>query len=485
MIHNRYIIFSNLLLIVLLIAGFTLIEMNSVQQYYTVVNQQIENNLSRTALTVESDIEGYAAVQLAVASSMANDISVRSWLNKEPYSSTASIISYLEDRCDDFGYDTAFLISDKTHRLFNQHAYVKDLDLNDEYDSWYTKFTNSNKESEIIVNLDRANNYAVSLFADCRVEDRNGKLLGVIGTSMVLEGLWTHYDNIEKEMDQQIFITPLSSAPAVFNSSAGHYIQPSDLAFKLGMDEHMLQSATEDAIYTSIGNQRIFIKKLYSLDWAIVVTQKSVSLSESITAAMRSNSVYVILLSALLVLMSFLGMRRINRRLYQLENIDRMTGMPNQTLFTDQFKSLSASEFLKPCSFFTLTIDNYESMTEEMGTAYRNAILNIVSEELMKLTEQYGIVGRWEMREYIGWLTMSPENAHKLLLRLNLRLSEQDKKLPLHVSIGITDAHNTRSLPILAMQAERAMYRSKRNGCGLCTIYDPEIDGIVSIIASD
>ncbi len=485
MIHNRYIIFSNLLLIALLLAGFTLIEMNSVHQYYLVINQQIENNLNRTALTVESDIEGYAAVQLAVASSMANDIYVRSWLNKEPYSSTASIISYLEDRCDAFGYDTAFLISDKTHRFFNQRNYVKDIDPDNEYDSWYSKFINSNKESEVYVNLDESNNYAVSLFADCRVEDKNGKLIGVIGTSMILENLWNFYDSVEKEMDQQIFITPLSSAHTVFNSSAGHYIQPSDLAYKLNIDERMLQSATEEGIYTSIGDQRLFIKKLYMLDWAIVVTQKSVSLSESITAAMRANSVYIILLGTLLVLMSFLGMRRINRRFYQLENIDRMTGIPNQILFSDQFKSLSASEFQKPCSFFTLTIDNYESITEEMGTAYRNAILNIVSEELMKLTDQYGIIGRWELREYIGWLNLSPENAHKLLLRLNLRLSEQDKKLPLRVSIGITDAHNTRSLPILAMQAERAMYRSMRNGSGLCTIYDPEIDGIVSIIASD
>lgn len=485
MIHNRYIIFSNLLLIVLLLAGFTLIEINSVHQYNQVINQQIENNLNRTALTVEADIEGYAAVQLAVASSMANDIYVRSWLNKEPYSSTASIISYLEDRCKDFGYDTTFLISEKTHRFFNQRAYVKDLDFSKEYDNWYTKFTNSKRESEILVNLDEANNYAVSLFADCRVEDKNGKLLGVIGTSMVLDRLWNYYDEVEKEMDQQIFITPLSSAQTVFDSSAGHYIQPSDLAYKLNMDERLIQAATEDGSYTSIGDKRLFIKKLYTLDWAIVVTQKRVSLTESITAAMRANSVYIILLSTLLVLMSFLGMRRINRRLYQLENIDRMTGIPNQTLFTDQFKSLSTSEFIKPCSFFTLTIDNYEKITEEMGTAYRNAILNIVSEELMKLTEQYGIIGRWEMREYIGWLNMSPDNAHKLLLRLNLRLSEQEKKLPLCVSIGITDARNTRSLPILAMQAERAMYRSKRNGSGLCTIYDPEIDGIVSIIASD
>ncbi len=485
MIHNRYIIISNLLLIVLLIAGFTLIEMNSVQQYYTVVNQQIDNNLNRTALTVESDVEGYASVQLAVASSMADDIYVRSWLNKEPYSSTAAIISYLEDRCKSFGYDSAFLVSDKTHRFFNQHAFVKELDLNDEYDSWYTKFINMNKDSVIVVNMDEANNYAVSLFANCRITDRNGNVLGVIGTSMCLNDLWHYYDGVEKEMDQQIFITPLSNVHSVFDSSAGHYVLPSDLAYKLNIDEELLQSATEEGSFTNVKDHRIFIKRLYSVDWAIVVTQKRVSLSESIIAAMRSNSLYVILLSALLVLMSFLGMRRINRRLYQLENIDRMTGIPNQTLFTDQFKSLSASEFLKPCSFFTLTIDNYESMTEEMGTAYRNAILNIVSEELMKLTEQYGIVGRWEMREYIGWLTMSPENAHKLLLRLNLRLSEQDKKLPLHVSIGITDAHNTRSLPILAMQAERAMYRSKRNGCGLCTIYDPEIDGIVSIIASD
>ncbi len=485
MIHNRYIIFSNLLLILLLIAGFTLIEMNSVQQYYTVVNQQIENNLNRTALTVESDVEGYASVQLAVASSMANDSYVRSWLHKEPYSSTAAIISYLENRCDNFGYDSAFLVSDKTHRFFNQRAFVKELDLNNEYDSWYTKFLNMDDENVVLVNMDEANNYAISLFADCRITDREGNVLGVIGTSMRLDNLWDYYDGVEKEMDQQIFITPLSNAHSVFYSSSGHYIQPSDLAYKLNLDENLIQSATEEGSLTSVGNHRIFIKRLYSVDWAIVVTQRSVSLSESIIAAMRSNSVYVILLSALLVLMSFLGMRRINRRLYQLENIDRMTGIPNQTLFTDQFKSLSSAEFLKPCSFFTLTIDNFESLTEEMGTAYKNAILNIVSEELMKLTEQYGIIGRWETREYIGWLNMSPENAHKLLLRMNLRLSEQDKKLPLHVSIGITDARNKRSLPILAMQAERAMYRSLRNGCGLCTIYDPEIDGIVSIIASD
>ncbi|SKB79200.1 GGDEF domain-containing protein, diguanylate cyclase (c-di-GMP synthetase) or its enzymatically inactive variants [Lachnospiraceae bacterium] len=485
MVHNRYIIISNIMLIILLLIGFTLIELSSVQQYNTIVDQKIESDLYQTALTIESDLENSASVQLAVASYMAKDDTVRHWLENERYASTAAIIHYLAEKSKAFGYDRAFIISEESRDFYYDRGFLRRMNPNDPRDRWYDLFTRSGITSHVLINLDESNDYALSIFTDCRVEDKQGKLLGIIGIGKNLAPLWEIFDEKEKVLGQKIYITPVGEIRTSLNTSIGHYVLHEDLMEKLDIDEDLLENSTTGGTFSTIGNQRIFIKRIERFGWNIIVTQPDVSLIDTLLASFRTNSVYVVMLSVLLVLMSVLGMRRINRKLHQLENIDSQTGIPNQLLFSDQFKALNASEFLNPCSFFTLTVDDLDSISEDLGIAYQNAILNIVSDELMKITDQHGIIGRWERREYIGWLDMSPDNAYKLLLRLNLRLSERDKKIPIQVSIGITNARNNRNLPILAMQAERAMYRSIRNGSGLCTIYDPEIDGIVSIIAAD
>ncbi len=485
MVHSRYIIFSNIMLVIMVIFGFTTIQLNSIHQYNALMNQKIENDLSQTALTVESDIDNDTNVMLAVASSMAEDSTVRRWLNSEPYSSTAAIITYLSDRSKAFNYDIAYLISDKTRRLYTQTAYLYELDSNTPEHEWYDRFVASKKQHKISIDLNDADDYAISIFVHTRIEDNHENYMGVIGVAENLSSLWEKYDSIEKDKEQHIYIVPLNNDENIFLETTGHYVQPEDLVYKLNIRDSYLFGSTENGNFITSGSERIFIKRICSVDWAVVVTEHDISLAESMAAGLRANAIYVIFLSVVMVILSVLGMRRVNLKLHNLENIDRRTGLPNQELFSEQFRKLRMGQFSNPCSFFTLSIDNIENISKDMGLVYQSAVINIVSDELVKITENHGIIGGWERKEYIGWLDMSPENAYRLLIKLNLRLSEQDKKVPITVSIGITNARGTRSLPILAMQAERAMFRSMRNGSGICTIYDSEIDGVVSIIAAD
>ena len=94
----------------------------------------------------------------------------------------AMMKKYLEKLKTEFGYDTAFFISDKTHRYFTHEGLNKIVDVvNDAHDIWYKNFVDTNEKYIIDVDTDEVNGVQWTLFMDFRLEDENGNFLGVCG----------------------------------------------------------------------------------------------------------------------------------------------------------------------------------------------------------------------------------------------------------------------------------------------------------------
>ena len=94
----------------------------------------------------------------------------------------AMMKKYLGKIKTEFGYDTAFFISDKTRRYFTHDGLNKIVDVvNDSHDIWYKNFVDANEKYIIDVDTDEVNGVQWTLFMDFRLEDENGNFLGVCG----------------------------------------------------------------------------------------------------------------------------------------------------------------------------------------------------------------------------------------------------------------------------------------------------------------
>ncbi len=476
MLRRHYILFSNILMILLILGGFTIIELNDIRYYHLVAQEEVENAVSLTALNVATEIESASSEQRAVALAMSNDLFLQQWLKNESSSSQDELVSYLKKYKNTYDYTVTFLVSDASRYYYYNEGLNKIIDPKDNFDSWYYNFVALDQPYDIQVDRDEVNNYDISLFVNCRVEDEDGKLLGVVGSAKNINSLQDDMKYYESTYDLNVYITNIGNAHNSFTGSTDNYRQLSELSKTLGIDEEIFRNAGKDGYITTAHNKCMIVRHIDSLNWDVVIVKDTYSLKYAFLKRLRSNFIYVILLIIIMLTFSLFGMNHINRRLVASENTDELTGLANRKLFEDLFAKLSGRYRRHEASFFILDIDNFKHFNDTLGHLYGNSVLQLVSSELKELVGDNGVAARWGGDEFVGYLKLSTEKAYNLLSQLNSRLEDKETQMDIHVSVGICNAHGKYNLEQLTYMADLALYHSKENGKAQCSIYTPEMD---------
>ena len=67
-------------------------------------------------------------------------------------------------------------------------TFAKEVDENDDFDSWYFNFLALHQQYDIQIDHDEVNNNQVSMFVNCLVQDKGFKTLGVVGVGRNING---------------------------------------------------------------------------------------------------------------------------------------------------------------------------------------------------------------------------------------------------------------------------------------------------------
>ena len=87
-------------------------------------------------------------------------------------------------------YDSAFLVSEKSHRYYTYEGLNKIVDPeNDPHDVWYSHFIEKDKPYDLDVDADEVNHGQWTVFVNARIEDEEGKLIGVCGVGVQMTNL--------------------------------------------------------------------------------------------------------------------------------------------------------------------------------------------------------------------------------------------------------------------------------------------------------
>lgn len=100
---------------------------------------------------------------------------------------------------------TAFLVSDNTKRYYSVDGLNKIIDVDkDEHDIWYSIFANTRKPYDLDVDVDQVNGDTWTVFVNARIEDKNGKFLGVCGIGISMEYLQEFMKNYESKYNIKV-----------------------------------------------------------------------------------------------------------------------------------------------------------------------------------------------------------------------------------------------------------------------------------------
>lgn len=244
----------------------------SVNLYNKENKKEIRNMNKILSSGIYDMISGSISLPIKISLTMANDALLIDTLDKEENYTEDEInrimSEYLKTLKTGLDTDTAFVISEKSRKYYSYDGLNKIIDPdNDEHDIWYSIFINGKRKYDLDIDADQVNQDSWTVFINARIENRNGKLLGVCGVGMKmteLQKLLKEYENsygIKINLINQDGLVQVDTDTINIESSYLYDVQYGK--------EH------DGYTYMSDDGSCITMKYIEDLNWYLVVRQSS------------------------------------------------------------------------------------------------------------------------------------------------------------------------------------------------------------------
>lgn len=476
--RKHIVLITNILIIVVVIAGFAAIEFGFVRVFRENARKQAQNDVVVTGIDISSQISNVSTTQRVASQMIASDLFLKQWIQTETdipedNDNIDQLYDYLKEYKDVLQYDTVFFVSEKTGNYYYQDGLNKTISPADDFDSWYYNFVDLNKAYDIQIDRDETQGYTVNLFVNCRVEDDDGNLLGVAGTAQEVSDLEVYIANMMETMDVDIMVVNTGNAMNSFSGSTDYYKSVEEAAQELGVPESIITATdlgSDDYIWLD-SIHCMTIQHNSDLNWNIIVV-KNIS---GILADYNEIILYAIIL-LVLVLVVFISastilLTKMNRMSIEQENTDDLTGLFNNRIFREKYTE-SLRKHRGKISLFMVDVDDFKQFNDQMGHLYGNGVLKLVASLLEQAADNCGIVGRWGGDEFIGIMFMDAQRAADILSQIQSDLDKADTKMSVRISGGVTNVHHGETIEAAIKRADEGLYASKNAGKGTVTVHN-------------
>jgi diguanylate cyclase (GGDEF)-like protein len=178
------------------------------------------------------------------------------------------------------------------------------------------------------------------------------------------------------------------------------------------------------------------------------------------------------------------GIAERERRITELAYMDRLTGLPNRSLFSDRLQQAIAAALRsnRPLSVMMMDLDRFKYVNDTLGHPIGDMLLCEVAKRLRStLQRQTDTVARLGGDEFAVLLPDDDLPEARLLASRMLRALEEPitiegQLVDVGASIGIVAfPHNGTEMDVLLRRADIAMYVAKRSNLGFA-LYDERHD---------
>jgi diguanylate cyclase (GGDEF) domain len=457
------------------VAGFAISVYKDTKSYQQLAEKHLENIVSLAGVDISNHIENSMSKPVMVSKTMANDEFLKTWLSKEPDKAVDNtyleeLYNYLKAYQSKYDYSTVFCISAQTGNYYYQDGLNKKVSKNDPHDIWYYNFVNSGQEYDLEVDTNQANHNKITVFVNFRVMGNDGSLLGIIGVGLQASFIEDTIRSYEKDYEMSVYIVNVGGALNSFTGSTDIFIGQNKLAEYTGIKDNItLDKAGESKIqwFTSGGERKCLITKYDStLRWYLILKMETNSISKSFQERIKSNVLFMLFSLAACIVVLTTVFVVYNKRIVVIENMDELTGLSNRKLFSKQYHPFIRKHRDKKKTFFMLDVDHFKEINDMHDHMFGNAILVMVADKLRKAVGGYGIAARWGGDEFMGVLSVEPEQARQILSQLmnELKSEEIEADLRVTVSIGLIEIDEKLSLDQIVKKADTIMYQSKESG---------------------
>ncbi|PXX44300.1 diguanylate cyclase (GGDEF)-like protein [Hungatella effluvii] len=402
---------TNLLISIILIAGFVTTAVFSYRANYQVSLNNIEQVSSLSTEGIYYQLSSLFSKPVNISLTMAHDSLLVEHLMKEPshladkaYEETTK--EYLKTYREKYGFDSVFLVSTVSGRYYNFNGVDRVMERDNPENTWYFDMLDSNKEYSLNVDNDEVSgaDNKITTFVNCRIQDTNGAVIGIVGVGIRMDYIKELLQNYEDTYNVKANLINENGEIEISTSYTGYEAADwFEIYGQEGIRDQIL-SWYEDTknleLWTNTGTEekeRSFVVSRYipELSWMLIVEQDTGRIIQEMYMQLyKTCFVLALVVIAILVIITSV-IRKFNLQITKL--VEERQAMFKEA--TEQlYDSIYELNLTKNC-YVGKTTEDYFSNLGAGGVPFDQG-LRIIAEKQIK--EEY-------RKGYIEMF--APENA--------------------------------------------------------------------------
>lgn len=466
-----------LLLLFLLGSGFLT---TSLLSYYasrdSIRDSIINTELPLTSDTVYSEIQKDLVRPILISSMMARDTFLRDWVLAGEQD-TAQMTRYLREVQEHYGAFTSFFVSDKSSTYYQSKGVLKRVKPDEPRDVWYYRVRMQPEPYEINVDVDMANADRLTIFINYKVVDYDGNFIGATGVGLAVDAVVKLIDDYQQRYERSVYFVDTTGRITLTGAQGGPQGAKvgdslADIPGLSDMLEKLPSPQSGRFEYQEHGREHFLnVRYIPELEWYLFVDKHDKALA-GIRQGLYINLLLCLLVTAIVLTLVSLAIRRYQQRIAALATTDVLTELPNRRGFDILAEQAlqEAQREQSPLCAVLLDLDNFKLINDEHGHLAGDEVLQRFARQLRDKLRQSDILCRWGGEEFILLLKNTDRQAaHDLAEKLRQQCAEQryaiaGQTLQVTASLGLSQWQPGESLHSLLGRTDRALYRAKQSG---------------------
>lgn len=445
------------LTIIMIAVSFLMTTMISVKSLRTVMNDNAEDVTTILAARIYDTINSELSEPIMVARTMSNDSFLKQQLEQEGSITETEMLSamseYLCTIRSEFGYSTAFVVSENSRKYYTYEGLNKIVSPEqDEHDIWYSIFLNGGKKYDFDVDTDEVNSNNRTIFVNSRIEDEDGKLLGVCGVGVVMTNIQEIFRGFEQQYNVKVNL---------INQDGLVQVDTSSVNIENSMLENVLANVgnSQEYVYTKVGKGYVVTKYMEDFGWYLVIRNMGEDNDRIYSDIVIQNILAMEIILLLLLVCVRILLEREKKKLEESAFIDRLTGVPNRNYFKYNLEEQEGVAAKRYQSIAVFDIDNFKAINDTKGHLEGDEILKQVAGIGKEIFNEKGQIIRWGGDEFLILFQGKTEESRKICEQFRRKVESETR---VTISMGICKMEE--NIRNSFMKADELLYKAKEQG---------------------
>lgn len=461
-------------LTLLLLVGFLLVIFISFfVSRHSLREQIVESSLPLTSDNIYSEIQRDLLQPVFTSSLMASDTFVRDWI-LQGESDSKDIARYLKEIMNKYGMFTTFLVSDKTLLYYHSDGVLKQVKPDEDRDDWYFRVRNMTEPYEINVDVDMANDDALTVFVNYRMYDYAGGFIGATGVGLTVNAVKKLIESYEERFNRRVYFVNKAGVIMLAGDSFPHEIKNIHDIHGIGdeYDEKLKQTGMVFSYDNDGSTTHLVTRFIPEFDWYLIVEEEEKDVLRQVVQTLCINLIICGVVIGIILYLANIVITSYQNRIQKLAITDKLTGVFNRRAF-DLFMGQIMKEGRREkegLSLVLFDIDHFKLVNDQYGhLAGDQTIVEIIKVVKASIRES-DIICRWGGEEFLLILRgCDQENGLRMAENIRRKIENHttlynDRKIKVTVSFGVAEFQEGEETDTLINRADKALYKAKGGG---------------------